>query len=545
MRDIAIFAGSSHPEFAKAICKRLGIPLASAKLSKFANKETNVEIGESVRNTDVYIVQSGCGHVNDNFMELLIMIAACRTASASKVTAVIPCFPYARQPDAPYKRNGMSLSRVPPAELDRIKQLDAPSHSTAPHSHHALTAPLNMNRAPSLNQLNGSIISGLSSISRNASPKMERVNRFHADAISDCMKNHAGSSHNSNSAANANANADGTGDFTSNHIRDKSPPVVNGTHLLSTSAPASSSHGSLPFRPPATNGTSLLAHHTEKSSTPPQPNRMPSLVRTGSNASEEGRRMSTFSTSHSNVVVATLAPTIPTRPTPAVLPGQSSGGYKHWTARTGTLIANLLTAAGADHIITMDLHDPQFQGFFDIPVDNLHSEPLMLKYIKENIPNYRQCVMVSPDAGGAKRATGIAVKLNMNFAMIHKERRNTNSPASDMMLVGDVRNKTCILVDDIADTSFTITRAGKVLKENGATKIYALITHAIMSGDAIERIKVSHIDEVIVSNSVPQEDHLNKCTKIKVFDITKLFAEAIRRIHNGESVSFLFDVVPI
>ena len=146
------------------------------------------------------------------------------------------------------------------------------------------------------------------------------------------------------------------------------------------------------------------------------------------------------------------------------------------------------------------------------------------------------------------RATVIADKLNMDFALIHKERRinasGSTASSSDMMLVGDVKDKVCILIDDIADTSFTITKAAKLLENHGATKIYALITHAIMSGDAMERIERSHIDEVVVSNSVPQDEHLAACSKIKVFDIAPVFAEAIRRIHNGESVSFLFESVP-
>lgn len=231
---------------------------------------------------------------------------------------------------------------------------------------------------------------------------------------------------------------------------------------------------------------------------------------------------------------------------------------------------------GADHIITMDLHDPQFQGFFDCPVDNLLSMPLMVKYIKENINNYEDAVIVSPDAGGAKRcewfhminyldiyiysshttklcyqnifrrATAIADKLAMDFALIHKERRHTAQPyKQDLMLVGDVRGKVCILIDDIADTSFTITKAAKVLHENGATRIIALITHAILSGDAVERIEKSRIDEIVVSNSIPQDDHLHRCNKIRVFNIAPIFAEAIRRIHYGESVSMLFDTSQI
>jgi len=130
----------------------------------------------------------------------------------------------------------------------------------------------------------------------------------------------------------------------------------------------------------------------------------------------------------------------------------------------------------------------------------------------------------------------------MEFALIHKERRLQHKPhKADMMLVGQVRDKVCIMVDDIADTSITITRAAKVLVENGAKKVYAIITHAIMSGDAIKRIQQSSIDQVIVSDSIPQDEHLAQCSKIKVFEIAPIFAEAIRRVHNGESVSALFN----
>ncbi|CAG8645658.1 926_t:CDS:2 [Ambispora leptoticha] len=362
MRNIVIFAGSSHPRLAEQIASRLGERLGRVVLSKFSNKETNVEIHESVREKDVYIVQSGCGHVNDNLMELLIMISACKTASAARVTAVIPCFPYARQPDAPYKRNGAPLSRIPKNAF-----IARPSSSLS--------------------------LSGTQT------------------------------------------------------------PIMGGRHL---------------------------------------------------------------------------------------------GGYKHWIARSGTLVANLLTCAGADHIMTMDLHDPQFQGFFDIPVDNLYGQPLMVKYIRENIPNWEQAVVVSPDAGGAKRATAIADMLQMDFALIHKERRSQHQPhKADMMLVGHVKDKVCILIDDIADTSFTITKAAKVLVDNGAQKVYAIITHAIMSGDAIQRIQSSVINQVIVSDSIPQEEHLQQCPKMRMFNVAPIFAEAIRRVHNGESVSALFNVTDL
>jgi ribose-phosphate pyrophosphokinase len=187
----------------------------------------------------------------------------------------------------------------------------------------------------------------------------------------------------------------------------------------------------------------------------------------------------------------------------------------------------------------MDLHDPQFQGLFDIPVDNLFSKPLLEKWIKEKVLNYKSAVIVSPDAGGAKRASSIANGLKMDFALIHRERAHDS-----LNIVGNVTGKVCILVDDISDTCITITKAAKYLHEHGATKIIALCTHGVMSGEAIDRINTSFIDEMVVSNTIPQSDNLKRCPKMKVIDVKIIFAEAIRRIHNGESVSFLFDSLP-
>jgi ribose-phosphate pyrophosphokinase len=170
-------------------------------------------------------------------------------------------------------------------------------------------------------------------------------------------------------------------------------------------------------------------------------------------------------------------------------------------------------------------------------------------------------VVVSPDAGGAKRATAIADALGMPFALIHKERRPTqinDRQNATMMLVGDVRDRTTILIDDLADTSNTITRAAKLLKKEGATQVIALITHGILSGDAIERINASALDKVIVTNTVPQAEHQSKCPKLEVLEVGNVFAEvcsnppagfetyadilqAIRRVHHGESISVLFD----
>ncbi|XP_063702728.1 ribose-phosphate pyrophosphokinase 1 isoform X9 [Culicoides brevitarsis] len=317
MPNIKVFSGSSHPDLAQRIVDRLGHDLGKVVTKKFSNLETCVEIGESVRGEDVYIVQSGSGEINDNLMELLIMINACKIASASRVTAVIPCFPYARQ--------------------------DKKDKSRAPIS--------------------------------------------------------------------------------------------------------------------------------------------------------------------------------------------------------AKLVANMLSVAGADHIITMDLHASQIQGFFDIPVDNLYAEPAVLKWIRENITDWRNAIIVSPDAGGAKRVTSIADRLNVEFALIHKERKKANEVAS-MVLVGDVKDRVAILVDDMADTCGTIVHAADKLVEAGATKVYAILTHGIFSGPAIQRINGACFEAVVVTNTIPQDEHMLNCPKIQCIDVSMMFAEAVRRTHNGESVSYLFSNVP-
>jgi len=366
MQNIVIFSGSSHPHLTDLICKQLGLVPGKCNLSKFSNQETNVELFESVREKDIFIVQSGCGDVNDNLIELLIMISACKITSAKRIVCVIPSFPYCRLPNSPYTKSGKPIARIPESEIPKL---------------------LNLTRKP-----------------QNSKPIKQKKN-------------------------------------------------VSITNL--GEIPASNDH---------------------------------------------------------------------------------SGTYKHWTCRAGNLVAKMIIEAGADNIITMDLHDPQFQGFFDIPVDNLTSQPLIAKYIKDNIPDYKEGIIVSPDAGGAKRATALSEILNTNFGLIHKDSRNKEN----LQLVGNVKDRTCILLDDIIDTANTVTKAAKLLHENGAKRIYVVAPHAILSGNALNLLNESFIDEVIVGNTIPQEEHVEKCPKIKVIDFSSMFAEVIRRIHNGESVSFLY-----
>ncbi|BFF97911.1 ribose-phosphate pyrophosphokinase 2 [Drosophila madeirensis] len=340
MPNIKVFSGTSHPDLAQRIVDRLGIDLGKVVTKKFSNLETCVEIGESVRGEDVYIVQSGSGEINDNLMELLIMINACKIASASRVTAVIPCFPYARQ--------------------------------------------------------------------------------------------------------------------------DKKDKLAGGEDK------------------------------------------------------EENKKLAKKN---------------------------YDWKFRSRAPISAKLVANMLSVAGADHIITMDLHASQIQGFFDIPVDNLYAEPAVLKWIKENIPEWKNSIIVSPDAGGAKRVTSIADRLNVEFALIHKERKKANEVAS-MVLVGDVKDKIAILVDDMADTCGTIVHAADRLVEAGATKVYAILTHGIFSGPAISRINNACFEAVVVTNTIPQDGHMRDCPKIQCIDVSMMFAEAVRRTHNGESVSYLFSNVP-
>ncbi|TRM66304.1 phosphoribosyltransferase-like protein [Schizophyllum amplum] len=293
---IKIFSGTSHPELAGIIARRIGLPLSTAEITRSGIGETEVHIGESVREDDVYIVNTGCGAVNTALMEMCIMIHACKIASAKRITAVLPLFPYARQ--------------------DK---------------------------------------------------------------------------------------------------KDKSRAPI-----------------------------------------------------------------------------------------------------------TAKLVANMLQKAGCDHVITMDLHASQIQGFFDVPVDNptctkLYAEPSAILYIRSNF-NLDEIVIVSPDAGGAKRATSIADRLGVEFALFHKERKKAN----------EVSRMTAILVDDMADTCGTLCLAAQHLAEAGAAKCYAIVTHGILSGSALQTVQDSALEKLI----------------IEVIDIGVVLGEVIRRSHYGESVSKLFHEVP-
>ncbi|CAJ2505248.1 Uu.00g126420.m01.CDS01 [Anthostomella pinea] len=427
VRNIVILSGNSHPALTDAVCHILGVPPGNRILTKFSAGESRCEIQDSVRGKDVFIIQSGGGSVNDHFMELCIMISACKTGSAKRVTAILPLFPYSRQPDLPYKKSGAPLSKDSKSTLNSVTATPAPG----------------IVKTPSFNK------------------EVDLTKALSKSSLSD-----------GNGAGPSRPNANGDYFVTNG---------TNGDHSVARPG-LSTMHAQ-----------SFTTHDLEG----------PALV-------------STF---------------------------EAKPGYKRWVAQAGTLVADLLTCAGADHVVAMDLHDPQYQGFFDIPMDNLYGRPLLKRYIQQNIPDYKDAVIVSPDAGGAKRATAIADSLGTEFALIHKERRPiriTDRQSSTMMLVGNVANRVCILIDDLADTAQTITRAAKLLRKERATKVYALLTHGVFNGDAIQRINNSTLDKIVVTNSVPQDENRKLCPKLEVLDVAPVFAEAIRRIHHGESISVLF-----
>lgn len=309
VRNIVLLGGNSHPQLTDNIANILCIPQCQRILTKFSSGESRCEIADSVRGKDVYIIQSGSGNVNDNLIDLCIMISACKTGSAKRVTAVIPLFPYSRQPDWPYNKTGAPLSKA--------------AESASKHDY-------TFESVPPTPRPGGPRSNGLANGVDSLAEKLAK------------------------NAIIGNKHAEGNGDYFSPTKRSDTVAQARGH----------TSEGS------AASVRSFTTHDYEK----------PTNARAF----------------------------------------QAKPGYKQWIAQAGTLVADLLTCAGADHIITMDLHDPQYQGFFDIPVDNLYGKPLLQNYIQQAIPGYRDAVVVSPDAGGAKRATAIADSLNMDFALIHK-----------------------------------------------------------------------------------------------------------------------------
>jgi ribose-phosphate pyrophosphokinase len=314
VRNIVVLGGNSHPQLVEIVCNTLGVPPCQRNLTKFSVGESRLEIQDSVRGKDVYIIQSGGGKVNDNFIDLCIMISACKTGSAKRVTAVLPLFPYSRQPDVPYNKIGAPLSKAP-TDVNR-HDFTFESRPTTPGA---------VPQTPGL-------ANGMEGLHR----KLGKTSLEQQNGLSNGI----------------------------------TPPRRADT---------------LDSQP-----TSATAEITRVSSP-----------------------VSTFTThDYHDAHLSNHAKNF----------FQPKPGYKQWVAQAGTLVADLLTCAGADHIITMDLHDPQYQGYFDIPVDNLYGKALLKRYIQQNIPDFKEAVVVSPDAGGAKRATAIADDLNIDFALIHKVR---------------------------------------------------------------------------------------------------------------------------
>ncbi|KAK0670861.1 putative ribose-phosphate pyrophosphokinase [Cercophora samala] len=474
VRNIAILSGNSHPSLALSICNYLSISPSERILCKFSSGESRCEIQDSVRGKDVYIIQSfGVGHdpsykVNDYLMELCIMIAACKGGSARRVTAVLPLFPYSRQPDLAFSKAGAPLR----GEGEKVVVDGDGGKGGGGGGKGGYT---------------------FESVPVTPHPNIARTTGLGKGVD---MTDVVGRVRESDNAA-------GVG------YRGGTPSGIQTPPLQ------------------------LITYGTGNNNTFSSPSQPPPLFSQPS-SSQQGQF-----TTHDYENPSLMLSLHPPRP-----------GYKQWMAQSGSLVADLLTCSGADRILTCDLHESTYQGFFDIPVDNLHARPFLCRYISRHIlppPLTKNAVIISPDAGGAKRATAIADALNLPFALIHKERRPPKFSAAGgknmatMMLVGEVRGKTCLLVDDLVDTGNTLTRAAKLLKREGADKVVAVVTHGVFSGDALERIESSGLDKVVVTNTVDQGEHLRRSRKVEVLDVSGVFGEAVRRVHFGESLAGLFE----
>jgi ribose-phosphate pyrophosphokinase len=201
------------------------------------------------------------------------------------------------------------------------------------------------------------------------------------------------------------------------------------------------------------------------------------------------------------------------------------------------VVANMLEAAGVNRVLTMDLHADQIQGFFDIPVDNIYASPVLLSDLQSK--RYENLVVVSPDVGGVVRARALAKQLGCDLAIIDKRRPKAN--VSEVMhIIGEIEGRNCVVMDDMIDTAGTLVKAAEVLKSRGAKSVYAYCTHPVFSGPAIERIKASHLDEVVITNTIPLAPEARNTAKIRQLSAAFLFAETIRRISDGDSVTSLF-----
>lgn len=208
------------------------------------------------------------------------------------------------------------------------------------------------------------------------------------------------------------------------------------------------------------------------------------------------------------------------------------------TPISAKLVADLIETAGASRVLTMDLHAGQIQGFFNIPVDNLYATPVLLRHLRDRIGR-EPCTVISPDAGGVERARAFAKRLDGALAVIDKRRSGPNEVA-EMHIIGEVRSRLAILVDDMVDTAGTLCNAATAALEAGAHEVIAACTHAVLSGPAIERLERSHIKELIVTDTIALGEKARACGKVKVLSVAQLIGEAIRRTHNEESISSLF-----
>lgn len=206
---------------------------------------------------------------------------------------------------------------------------------------------------------------------------------------------------------------------------------------------------------------------------------------------------------------------------------------------TAKVVADMMVAVGVDRVLTVELHAEQIQGFFTVPVDNVYSSPLLIEHIEKQA--YEDLMIVSPDIGGVVRARAVAKKLNdLDLAIIDKRRPKANV-SQVMHIIGDVKDRTCLLVDDIVDTAGTLCKAAAALKEHGAKRVIAYSTHAVLSGNAMKNINNSELDQLIVSDTIPLSEEAKKCDRIEQLSMASILAESVRRVNNEESISALFD----
>ena len=208
------------------------------------------------------------------------------------------------------------------------------------------------------------------------------------------------------------------------------------------------------------------------------------------------------------------------------------------TSISAKLVSNLITKAGADRVVTVDLHAGQIQGFFDIPVDNLFSTPIFARHVRKRIKS-KKIICVAPDVGGTERARALGKLLNVGLAIVDK-RRPKPGQSQVMNVIGDVKNQTCVIVDDIIDSGGTIVNAAKALKQRGAKEVYVYITHGVLSGDAVKKIKNSPIKNLVITDTIDNTKKINNAKNIQILSISNLLGEALKRISNSTSVSDLF-----